>query len=1399
MHTPARRIAALCALLFSFALLVPPARALAATGNEYDSVANAVYDASATHGQLALFVTFQGDASTLSATALYDGQNLQYGTSGQTRWQKLASRIDGMDTGIRTFRSYLYTISSGACNVKTYFPQTAADGTCTELVLPRAVSAYVGNDDLLMADVTAACNRAFPSYDASAADKDNDGYIDNVLVIANSSGYFTSHANATTVATRIGGKGVSSMTVLEGLVYQTGSSVSDAFSESTAVHEFMHRLGAADLYRNSSKSSGGTPVGVWDVMASGAAYSWPLAYTRQVVGWDTLGSVDLDALDTQDTFTLSAHEGLKLVTSRSTSEYLVMEYRKDTTDVSGYDRYTGASGLVVYRVNEAYADQGNIYGKDYVYVFRPGETSLTASAGNVYLAPIATTAYATSRYGAGVALNQTIGSLDPSATFDKGTIFFSDGTNSGIRITAVAQTDDSITVKVETAAAEQGDYWTKVGASSDFSAGSNPSTQVVAGDGDLYVLVGGGGTFSVRRFHDGAWSELGSLGSGNGAAIAWHDGSLWATVATSSGSRVMRFSNGAWTAVGTVGSGYVMYPDIASIGGNLYVLTDTSGANTGVYRLDGSLFVQAGSALPYKQACNSKLTQVGGAPAVVAGDTGGSAWSTYLCVYKDGAWTKLCDVNSTAANSISCAVKDGVTYVYTGSSSKYYETRIDAAGTATSTEVTSSLKAITQGMTLTAGESNLYVAGVDGSGNLTVYACAWGTHAYEQLGSVVFTGASQASVTSVGSSVYVATATTSGQVVVRTHGMASGDTSADAPNQNVGTYAMPLTVSDIADVKYDGAEHRFVPVVTNEFGELLSKDVDFTVSYAGDTVNAGTVTVTVAGIGSYGGAKQVSYRILPRSVTLTSAGATKDYDGTALVKPGVTVSGDGFVNGEATAEAVGTITNAGQTTNTIQVKESTGYRAANYSISKNEGTLTVRGCTFTIAGVPDVKYDGADHRVTPKVTGSDGRTLVAGTDFTVSWSGDVRNAGTVTVTIAGKGGYQGTASTSYRILKRSVTLTSQSASKTYDGRALASTAVTVSDDGFVSGEATVKATGSITSPGSVANTIVVSGSYKASNYDISKNEGTLTVAAPANSDVAYRTHVQNVGWQNWVRNGSVAGTSGRALRLEGINIKLENAPYAGGITYRTHIQNVGWQEWKSDGAMSGTSGRALRLEAIQIKLTGKMAEEYDVYYRVHAQNVGWMGWAKNGEAAGTAGYAYRLEAIEIKVVKKGSAAPGSTANAFIGKMVQYTSHVQNIGWQGYVSQGGTSGTSGRALRLEGMRIKLVNTPYSGGIEYRTHVQNIGWQGWTGNDAMTGTSGRALRLEAISIRLTGEMAEHFHVYYRVHAQNFGWMGWAKNGQDAGTAGYAYRLEAIQIVLVPKGTPAPGTTVNAFRQK
>ena len=325
----------------------------------------------------------------------------------------------------------------------------------------------------------------------------------------------------------------------------------------------------------------------------------------------------------------------------------------------------------------------------------------------------------------------------------------------------------------------------------------------------------------------------------------------------------------------------------------------------------------------------------------------------------------------------------------------------------------------------------------------------------------------------------------------------------------------------------------------------------------------------------------------------------------------------------------------------------------------------------------------------------------------------------------------------------------------------------------------------------------------------------VTEEETANVTTSYRTHVQSFGWQNPVTNGVMSGTSGKAKRLEGIEISVSGNKNLG-IQYATHCQTYGWLPWSANGEMSGTTGEAKRLEAIKIQLTGADKDKYDVYYRVHAQSYGWLGWAKNGEPSGTAGYAKRLEGIQIVVVKKNEKAPGLNYagvnaskgvhdfRAYIAKKngaitipgsadstnIMYKTHVQSFGWQNWVLNGTMSGTSGKAKRLEGINIKLSNAAYAGGVQYRTHVQTYGWEKeWRKDGAMSGTSGKAKRLEAIQIKLYGEMANHFDVYYRVHAQSYGWLGWAKNGEESGTAGYAKRLEGIQIVLVPKGSAAP----------
>ncbi|WP_180271137.1 hypothetical protein [Fredinandcohnia onubensis] len=323
--------------------------------------------------------------------------------------------------------------------------------------------------------------------------------------------------------------------------------------------------------------------------------------------------------------------------------------------------------------------------------------------------------------------------------------------------------------------------------------------------------------------------------------------------------------------------------------------------------------------------------------------------------------------------------------------------------------------------------------------------------------------------------------------------------------------------------------------------------------------------------------------------------------------------------------------------------------------------------------------------------------------------------------------------------------------------------------------------------------------YGENHYDFIS--GNLTIKPYVNNQptITYSTHIQSYGWQNFVENGQMSGTSGEAKRLEAIKIQLKDiSQNQGEVQYKTHVQTYGWQNWVSNGQISGTSGEGKRLEAIQIQLTGEIASAYDIYYRVHAQTYGWLDWAKNGQSAGTSGLGKRLEGIEVKLVPKGESAPGSITKPFIQKepTVSYSTHVQTYGWQGYVENGQMSGTSGQAKRLEAIKIQLRDLPTSGGVQYKTHVQTYGWQNWASDGRISGTSGEAKRLEAIQIQLTGDLSKRYDIYYRVHVESYGWLDWAKNGQSSGTEGKAKRLEGIEIKIVPKGNGAPGNTTNPF---
>ena len=268
--------------------------------------------------------------------------------------------------------------------------------------------------------------------------------------------------------------------------------------------------------------------------------------------------------------------------------------------------------------------------------------------------------------------------------------------------------------------------------------------------------------------------------------------------------------------------------------------------------------------------------------------------------------------------------------------------------------------------------------------------------------------------------------------------------------------------------------------------------------------------------------------------------------------------------------------------------------------------------------------------------------------------------------------------------------------------------------------------------------------------------------------ISYTTHIQDIGWQNQVKDGEMAGTEGQSKRLEAIKITLKDLSGVK-IKYQTHIQDIGWQDWKYDGTLAGTEGQSKRLEAIRIELEEN--DKYSIMYRVHIQDIGWQDWRYDGEKAGTEGQSKRLEAIQIKIVEKQTSIS-----------VNYSVHVQDIGWQNWKAEEKIAGTEGQSKRLEAIKIELLTNIKNLKLKYRVHIQDIGWQDWKDSEEMAGTEGQSKRLEAIQIKL--ENTQDYSIEYRVHVQDIGWQDWVKDGEISGTEGQSKRLEAIQIRIISK---------------
>ena len=250
--------------------------------------------------------------------------------------------------------------------------------------------------------------------------------------------------------------------------------------------------------------------------------------------------------------------------------------------------------------------------------------------------------------------------------------------------------------------------------------------------------------------------------------------------------------------------------------------------------------------------------------------------------------------------------------------------------------------------------------------------------------------------------------------------------------------------------------------------------------------------------------------VTARKVVMTSADDEKVYDGTPLTNDEITVTGDGFIEGEGvTYDVTGSQLDVGSSDNSFTYELNEGTLAENYIIETEEGKLTVTSPEQHIvitANSAEKTYDG-----TPLT--DDGFTY---TDFVLA-EGDVLEA--VVEGSQTDAGSSVNVIKSYRVMrgdedvtanyifddsvdgtltvtKRKVTLTSGTACKIYDGKYLTCNKVEVGGDGFVEGEgATYDVTGKRKDIGWSYNdfTYKLNDNTKADNYEITVERGFLYV------------------------------------------------------------------------------------------------------------------------------------------------------------------------------------------------------------------------------------------------------------------------------------------------------------------
>lgn len=358
--------------------------------------------------------------------------------------------------------------------------------------------------------------------------------------------------------------------------------------------------------------------------------------------------------------------------------------------------------------------------------------------------------------------------------------------------------------------------------------------------------------------------------------------------------------------------------------------------------------------------------------------------------------------------------------------------------------------------------------------------------------------------------------------------------------------------------KYDGASHGKAATASVE-GATIEYSIDGGNTWTTDfpTVKnvSDSTTVQVKATKTGYAPAEATYTLIvnPCTVTITGESDTRTYTGQEIELTNIEQSGllDGHTFSGVRYSAKGTDARTEPYPGEFSDKENLVIKDAagndvthNYNVKYKPGALTINPIgtvTVTIKGNTDSKvYNGIEQSVTgytvkisdPKYTEADfkftGDPKASRTDVGTTYMGlkaeqfENKNSNFDKVTfVIENDGY-------VEVTPRPVTLTSETASKTYDGTPLTKPEVIVTGDGFVDGEVTdIKATGSVTnvSDSPVTNTIVYTTTDKfvEDNYNITKAEGKLSIT-PLAVTVTAKDYTKYVGEKDPAFEATVTGT-----------------------------------------------------------------------------------------------------------------------------------------------------------------------------------------------------------------------------------------------------------------------------------